>query len=142
MDILRIDHLHIKGFEYEGFKGAFEQLMGKEFYMDMEFEDQGTEVAYEPYPIGCELFNPLDDTLTSGRLAATSRPGVFVVSYKVPDIEAGIADMKAMGYELIEVFDWGDIKEAIFETYQTFGFYVELISYPGDSITEVYNTVE
>ena len=36
MDILRIDHLHIKGFEYEGFKGAFEQLMGKEFYMDME----------------------------------------------------------------------------------------------------------
>ena len=48
MDILRIDHLHIKGFEYEGFKGAFEQLMGKEFYMDMEFEDQGTEVAYEP----------------------------------------------------------------------------------------------
>ena len=64
------------------------------------------------------------------------------MSYKVPDIEAGIADMKAMGYECIEVFDWGDIKEAILETYQTFGFYVELISYPGDSITEVYNTVE
>lgn len=59
--ILRIDHLHIKGFEYEGFKGAFEQLMGKEFYIEMEFEDQGTEVAYEPYPIGCELFNPTDD---------------------------------------------------------------------------------
>ena len=48
----------------------------------------------------------------------------------------------ALGYERVEVFDWGDIKEAIFETYQTFGFYVELISYPGDSITEVYNTVE
>lgn len=141
MDILRIDHLHIKGFEYEGFKGAFEQLMGKEFYMDMEFEDQGTEVAYEPYPIGCELFNPTDATLTSGRLASTSRPGVFAVSYKVPDIEAGIAEMRAMGYECIEVFDFGDIKEAIFETYQTFGFYVELISYPGDSITEVYNNV-
>ena len=29
MDILHIDHLHVKGFEYEGFKGAFEQLKGK-----------------------------------------------------------------------------------------------------------------
>ena len=141
MDILRIDHLHIKGFEYEGFKGAFEQLMGKEFYMEMEFEDQGTEVAYEPYPIGVELFNPLDATLTSGRLAATSHPGVFAVSYKVPDIEAAVEEMRAMGYELIELFDFGDIKEAIFETYDIFGFYVELISYPGDSITEVYNNV-
>ena len=142
MDILRIDHLHVKGFEYEGFKGAFEQLMGKEFYLDdMEFEDQGTVVSYEPYPIGCELFNPTDATLTSGRLAATSSPGVFAVSYKVPDIEAGIEEMKAMGYECIEVFDFGDIKEAIFETYATFGFCVELISYPGDSITEVYNNV-
>ena len=141
MDILRIDHLHVKGFEYEGFKGAFEQLMGKEFYMEMEFEDQGTEVSYEPYPIGCELFRPIDDTLTSGRLAATSHPGVFAVSYKVADIEVGIADMQAMGHELIEVFDFGDIKEAIFDTYKLFGFYVELISYPGDSITEVYNNV-
>ena len=63
------------------------------------------------------------------------------MSYKVPDIEAGIADMQIMGYECIEAFDWGNIKEAIFETYATFGFYVELISYPGDSITEVYNNV-
>ncbi len=139
---MRIDHLHVKGFEYEGFKGAFERLMGKEFYLDdMEFEDQGTVVSYEPYPVGMELFNPTDATLTSGRLASMSNPGVFAVSYKVPDIEVGIADMQAMGYELIEVFDFGDIKEAIFETYRTFGFYVELISYPGDSITEVYNNV-
>ena len=142
MDILRIDHLHVRGFEYEGFKGAFEKLMGKEFYMDLDFsDDQGTEVSYEPYPVGMELFNPTDATLTSGRLAVTSHPGVFAVSYKVPDIEAGIAEMKDLGYECIEVFDFGDIKEAIFETYQVFGFYVELISYPGDSITEVYNNV-
>lgn len=143
MEILRIDHLHVKGFEYEGFKGAFEKLMGKEFYMEMDFSDfQGTEVSYEPYPVGMELFNPTDTSFSSGRLADGARPGVFAVSYKVPDIEVGIAEMQELGYELIEVFDFGDIKEAIFKTLDTFGFYVELISYPGDSITEVYNNVE
>ncbi|MCR4869806.1 MAG: hypothetical protein K5859_00740 [Atopobiaceae bacterium] len=143
MDILRIDHLHVKGFDYEKAREAYEQLMGREFVIDLDFtDDQGTEVVYEPYPLGIELFNPTDPALTSGRLASSSKPGVFAVSYKVPDIEKGIEEMEAMGYGCIEVFDFGDIKEAIFETYETFGFYVELISYPGDSITEVYNNVE
>lgn len=143
MEILRIDHLHVKGFDFEDTRAAYERLMGREFVIELDFtDDQGTEVVYEPYPLGVELFNPTDPTLTSGRLADGAKPGVFAVSYKVPDIEVAMEEMKAMGYELIEFYDFGDIKEAIFETMDTFGFYVEIISYPGNTITEVYNNVE
>lgn len=143
MKILRIDHLHVKGVDFEQTKGAYEQLMGNDFYMQMDFsEDQGAEVAYQPYPMGIELFRVTDREKTSGHLVDGAQPGVFAVSYKVLDIQEGCEEMQAMGYRLIELFDFGDIKEAIFDTVDAFGFYVELISYPGDSITEVYNNVE
>lgn len=143
MKILRLDHLHMKGKNFDKTAQALEKLMGKDFLLRMDFtEDQGTEVVYEPYPIGIELFNPTDSSKTSGRIAFEAQAGVIAISYKVINIREAMVDMDNLGYKLIEYFDFGDIQEAIYDTKDDLGIMIELIEYPGDSITEVYNNVE
>ncbi|MBC3888114.1 hypothetical protein GH810_07310 [Acetobacterium paludosum] len=143
MKILRIDHLHMKGNNFDKTAQAMEKLIGQDFYMRMDFtEKDGAEVAYQPYPIGLELFNPTDISKNSGRIAAESQPGVIAISYKVPNIKEAQGEMESLGYKLIEYFDYGEIQEALYDTKDDFGLMIELIEYPGDSITDVSNNIE
>lgn len=142
MNILRLDHLHMKGPNFDKTALALEKLMESDFYMKMDFtEEHGTEVAYQPYPIGIELFNSTDISKNSGRIAAESEIGVIAISYKVPNIAIAQTEMESLGYKLIEYFDFGDIQEAIYDTKEDFGVLIELIEYPGDSITDVSNNI-
>jgi len=139
MKIERIDHIHMKGPNFENTAKALGEIIGRDVYMQMDFtEDEGAEVAYEPYPIGIELFRVTDPTKTTGSVADSSPVGPFAISYKVTDIQEGIRDLEALGYRQIKYFDFGPIQEALFDTKDRLGFYLELIEYKGNSIVDAF----
>ena len=116
MEIERIDHIHMKGPDFESTTKALGEIIGRDMYMQMDFtEDEGVEVAYEPFPIGIELFRVTDPTRTTGAVADSSSIGPFAISYKVPDIQDGIRDLEALGYRQIKYFDFGPIQEVLFD---------------------------
>lgn len=136
MKIQRIDHMHFKPQNFEGFSNAFEQIMGNSFTMNMDMtEEYGSEVSFEPYPIGLELFKPTDPTKSiSGAVADAAPYGVFVITFKVENLKEAQAEMEAMGYKMLEYYDNGPIQEALFDTKEALGIHLELIEYPGDSM--------
>jgi hypothetical protein len=136
MKIERFDHMHVKAPEFEKFMPAFEKFMGQEFFMKMDMTEQyGNYVIYEPFPIGVEAFIPKDPSKSlSAKLAAESPVGVFVVCFKVPNLKEAEAEMAAMGYKKLEHYDNGPIQEALFGTKEIFGFNMELIEYPFESL--------
>ncbi|MBQ3302170.1 MAG: hypothetical protein IJH04_08525 [Eggerthellaceae bacterium] len=138
MKIERVDHLHVSAPDFDKFVDEFKKIMGREFTApDMDMQHYGTIVTYEPYPIGIELFKAYDaERSVSSRLAASSR-GVFAVSYKVPDIQEARKELEELGYKEIEYYDFGPIKEALYDTDDKFGFNLELIEYAGEDIQEV-----
>jgi len=139
MEIERIDHIHMKGPDFESTMEALDEIIGRDMYMQMDFtEDEGVEVAYEPFPIGIELFRVTDPTQITGAVADSSSIGPFAISYKVPDIQEGIRDLEALGYRQIKYFDFGPIQEVLFDTKERLGFYVELIEYEGNNIISAF----
>ena len=82
MKIERIDHIHIKGPDFNRTVNALGEIIGRDIYMQMDFtDDEGTEVAYEPFPIGIELFRVTDPTKTTGSVANSCPVGPFAISY-------------------------------------------------------------
>jgi len=139
MEIERIDHIHMKGLHFDNTAKALGEIIGREIYMQMDFtEEEGAEVAYEPFPIGIELFRVTDPTKTTGSVADSSPIGPFAISYKVPDIQEGIHDLELLGYRQIKYFDFGPIQEVLFDTKDKLGFYLELIEYEGNSIVDAF----
>ena len=139
MEIERIDHIQMKSPDYENSAKALREIIGRDMYVQMEFtEDEGAEVAYEPFPIGIELFRVTDPTKTTGSVADSSPVGPFAISYKVTDIQKGIHDLETLGYRQIKYFDFGPIQEVLFDTKDRLGFYLELIEYKGNNIVEAF----
>ena len=67
-----------------------------------------------------------------GAIYAKAPEGVFALSYKVTDMTAAITDMEALGHKLLLKYEFGPIREALFDTKDSLGVYIELIDY-GDA---------
>lgn len=134
MKIERIDHIHIKPENFEASRDAFEKFFGNEFLLKMEMEEYGTEVAYEPFPIGAELFRPTDTSKSISAQRAEKAKGIFTVCYKVDNIKEAQAKLEEMGCPVLEWYDNGPIQEALFDTEAIFGISIELIEYPFESM--------
>ncbi len=138
MKVERIDHIHIKCSDFEKSVKIYEELLGKEFLMNLDFtEEHGNLVAFEPYPMGIELMKGTANKGT-GAITMAAAEGVFMVCLKVPDINEATAEMESMGYKLIERIDSGPIHEAIFDTKEAAGVLIELVEYQGDSMLEAF----
>lgn len=141
MKIERFDHVHLKTPGFDKFITAFETFMSQEFMMKMDMTEQyGSNVVYEPFPIGVEAFDPKDPSKSvSGRLAGESPIGVYVICFKVTDIKVAEEEMERLGYKKLEHYDNGPIQEALFDTKDVFGFNTELIEYPFESFRSMVN---
>ena len=139
MKIERLDHVHVKAPDFEKFTEAFETFMGQEFLMKMDMTEQyGTDVVYEPFPIGVESFDPKDASKSiAGKITSEAQEGLFVLCFKVPELKAAEKEMEKMGYKKLEHYDYDQIQEALFDTKDVFGFYTELIEYPFESMRDM-----
>jgi catechol 2,3-dioxygenase-like lactoylglutathione lyase family enzyme len=140
MKVERIDHIHVKVKDQPKATGLYEQVLGTKMLMEADFTDgYGMRVAYNPFPIGLELMEVTNTSNELGKIYAAEPDGVFALSLKVPDIEQATADMESMGHKLLMRYDFGEIKEALFDSKKTVGVYIELIEYAGENITDADN---
>lgn len=139
LKIIRFDHMHVKPDNYEKFVNNLQTLIGHEVVMNMPMPDYGSEVAYEPFPVGLEAFKCVDpnNQTHSGRLAATEK-GIFSIAFKVEDLDEATAFMEEHGWKKLEYYDNGPIQEALYDTKADFGFYMELITYPFNTMGDMF----
>lgn len=143
LSIIRFDHMHVNPESFDDFVENLTALIGRAPAMNMPMPDYGVDVAYEPFPIGMEAFRSADrgNRTWSGRLAASEK-GVYSICFKVEDLKEGAAFMEEHGWKQLEYYDNGPIQEALFDTKDAFGFYMELISYPFDTINDMLAAAE
>lgn len=135
--ILRFDHMHVRPDDFDRFNERFQQFLGYNYLMNMPMEQYGAEVAYEPSPIGMEVFRLLDATKSESARIASESHGVFCVCYKVDCLAEAIKDMEAKGWKMLEYIDNSPILEAVFDTKDDFGFYIEMTEYPFESMRDL-----
>ena len=139
LKIIRFDHMHVAPDSYEKFVGNLETLIGRKVIMNMPMPDYGMEVAYEPFPIGLEAFKPVVETnSTYSFKAATTEKGIFSICFKVENLAEATQFMEEHGWKKLEDYPSGPIQESLFDTREDFGFYMELIEYPFDTLGEMF----
>ena len=138
MEVTRIDHIHIKVKDQPKATALYEQVIGAKLLMEADFsDDSGIRIGYNPFPIGLELMEVTDTSKEMAKIYEPAPDGVFALSLKVPDIDKATEEMEAMGYPLLMRYDFGEIKEALFDTKGALGVYIELIDHPGEDASEV-----
>jgi len=133
MKVEKIDHIHAYAKDLEGAVRLFADLLGKEFLPVWESDDFGARAAF--HPLGFEFLQPTDPNGPVAQTIGTREEGILFVCFKVPDIEEAIAEMEWRGIKMIHQYQVGKLKEALFESTNTFGVQIELCEYPGDDIT-------
>ena len=136
--IQRFDHMHIHPDDFDGFIEKFQKFMGMDFFMkDDMTERYGTQVVFEPAPIGVECFKVTDTGKSLVAKLASQVRGIYCVCFKVDSLENAIRDMEAKGWKMLEYYDNSPILEALFDTQKDLGFYIELTEYPFESMREL-----
>lgn len=138
LKIIRFDHLHTKPDDYDAFVNHLETLIGHPLNLNTLMPENGVVVGYEPFPVGIEAFRSVDpeNKTHAGRLAATEK-GVFSICFKVENLTEATAFMEEHGWHKMEHYDNGPIQEALYDTKADFGFYMELIEYPFNTLGEM-----
>lgn len=137
MKIQRFDHMHVRPKDFDRFNEKFQKFLGYDYLMNMPMDQYGAEVAYEPSPIGMEVFRLLDATKSVSAKIASESDGVFCVCYKVDNLAEAITEMESKGWKMLEYIDNNPILEAVFDTKDDFGFYIELTEYPFESMRDL-----
>ncbi len=139
LKIIRFDHMHVKPENFDDFVKNLTALIGRDPVMNSPMPDYGSVVAYEPFPVGIEAFQSTDpdNSTWSGKLAKTEK-GVFSICFKVEDLDEATAFMEEHGWKKLEHYDNEPIQEALFDTKAAFGFYMELITYPFETLGEMF----
>ncbi|GEM_PF-2932356 len=139
MKILRFDHMHVMPENYDSFVGNLQKFIGHDVIMNMPMPDYGMDVAYEPFPVGVEAFKIVAESNDSySYKAASSSKGIFSIAFKVENLAEATAEMEAKGWKKLEEYPNGPIQEALFDTKKDFGFYMELIEYPFDTMFDMF----
>lgn len=137
MKIQRFDHMHVCPDDFEKFNKKFQEFLGYNYLMQTPMEEYGTEVAYEPAPIGLEAFRPIDTGKSLAAKIASESKGIFCICYKVDSLEEATQEMESKGWKKLEFYDNSPILEALFDTKDDLGFYIELTEYPFESMREL-----
>lgn len=137
--IIRFDHMHVSPDSYEKFVANVETLIGHKMIMNMPMPEYGMEVAYEPFPIGLEAFKPVAEHNDSYSFkAVTTEKGIFSICFKVESLAEATMFMEEHGWKKLEDYPNGPIQESLFDTKADFGFYMELIEYPFNTLGEMF----
>ncbi len=98
-----IDHVAIVVKDLEATLRLYTETLGfKEIYREVVY-DQGVEaVGLEAGESCVELLRPLDDDSPIARFRGDAATKLHHTAYRVPDIEARLAQLKAAGVRLID----------------------------------------
>lgn len=102
MKIEKIDHISIAVRNLDKARKAYEDILGLELDNTYVSEEEKIRVArYRVGDVWLELMEPTGEGDVS-RFLDKRGEGLFVISYKVPDIDSTMAELKGKGYKLID----------------------------------------
>lgn len=143
MNVEKIDHIHIKVQHLENAVKTYEEVLG--IHMPDEIDcssEYGMKVAFHPFPQGIELMEVTDVQKKMGAIYEKAPEGVFAISLKVADIDAAGEEMEKMGYHQLMRYEFGEIKEALFDTADEMKVYTELVEYKAQNIENAEYTTD
>ena len=137
----RIDHIHYSVKNVEKVVPALESLLSSECWtfqggkkiLDLTAE-HGIKLGH--HRLGIEIAQVTDQKKRPGQMPTGSEDGVFVIDFKVPDVEKAVAELRPRGFKVVmPLVQTGQVKEVLLECPDIPGIQIELCEYPGDDIT-------
>ena len=102
MKIEKIDHISIAVRNLNKACKVYEDILGLE--LDSTYVSEEEKIKVARYRVGdawLELMEPTGEGDVS-RFLDKRGEGLFVISYKVPDVDSAMAELKGKGYKLID----------------------------------------
>jgi methylmalonyl-CoA/ethylmalonyl-CoA epimerase len=132
MKVLKIDHLGIAVNKIDEAKKLYHDILGLPFAGAETVAEQKVTTAF--FPVGESEVELLESTTPDGPIAKfieknQGRGGIQHISFRVDNLEAALAELKAKGVELIDQkprMGAGGAKIAFLHPKSTFGVLVEL----------------
>lgn len=123
----KIDHVSFMIKDLDKAKKFFGELFETDFLEPWPIES--IDILESVDPLGIDLVTPLTpDGLTQTVLARRGE-GVSMVSFKVPNLKEGMAEMESRGVRLLWHGKLADAEYAIYDPRDTFGVMIEIIEY-------------
>ena len=102
MNIEKIDHISIATRDLEKACKAYENILNIQLTVKYSSDKEKIKVArYRVGDIWLELMEPIGEGDVS-RFLDKHGEGIFVISYKVSDVDCAMAELKQKGYKLID----------------------------------------
>ncbi len=99
---MQIDHISIAVKDLDKARKSYEDILGLELDSTYLSEEEKIKVArYRVGEVWLELMEPTGEGDVS-RFLAKRGEGVYIISFKVPDIDSAMAKLKGKGYKLID----------------------------------------
>lgn len=98
-----IDHICIAVRDLEAARKVYEDTLGWELALEYDAPSEKIKVArYYVGGVAMELMEDLDGTGDVARFIEARGEGVFLISYTVDDVQAGLDELKARGEKTID----------------------------------------
>lgn len=102
MNIEKIDHISIAVRNLDKASKLYEDVLGLELDSTYVSDEERIRVArYRVGDVWLELMEPTGEGDVS-RFLDRRGEGLFVISYKVPDVDSAMGELKEKGYKLID----------------------------------------
>lgn len=103
MQAQAIDHICIAVKDLNQARRQYEDMLGLTLHGLYEAPSESIRVArYYLGQVALELMEPLNDACEVARFLRAKGEGVFLISYRVPDVQAGLDELRAKGYATID----------------------------------------
>jgi methylmalonyl-CoA/ethylmalonyl-CoA epimerase len=99
----KVDHICIAVRDLKEARRLYEDVLGIE--LSMEYEAPSEKIRVARYYIGEVALELMESTSPDGEVAKFIQrrgEGVFLISYRVDDVEEGLEELKGKGYPLID----------------------------------------
>ena len=127
MRVQKLDHIHIYVNELEKAVRFFSEILGTKFSEVVEKPGWDFKLAMEP--LGLELVQPTSPEGGTARAMQKRGEGIFMVSFKVPNLDEAVAEMEAKGMRVINRIQDGKLREVQFHPRDAHGVMIELAEY-------------
>jgi hypothetical protein len=128
--------------DFEGSQRALRQALGCSSFVtlppsDLEYDFRGgrttcaLDIAFaRSGNVQVELIRPVRGTGLHSEFLATNGPGAHHLGFMVDEIDAEVAEARALGFASVQGATFGPLRFCYLDTFDDFGLYVELVQDP------------
>ena len=127
MKVQKLDHVHIYVNDLEKAVRFFSEILGTKFSEVVEKPGWDFKLAMDP--LGVELVQPTSPEGGTARAMKKRGEGIFMVSFKVENLDEAVAELEAKGMRVISRIQDGQLREVQFHPRDAHGVMIELAEY-------------